>query len=1055
MSNLFLRRPILAIVIAIVITVLGLMALRQLPVEQYPNITPPVVMVSASYQGADAMTVNESVATPIARSVMGVENMLYMQSTSAADGSMSLAVTFDIGSDPDMNTVFTQNRVQSAVAMLPTVVREQGVTTQKTMNSFLMVTALYSDGRYDGDFLSNYAMLNIRNELLKINGVGKVSVMGASEYSMRVWIEPDRLSYLGVSTSDIVSAIESQSGIFPVGKLGASPAPSGTEFTYTVVLPPAISTPEQYGAIVVKTLDDGTEVFLRDVARVEFGAQSYGVKSLYNGRPATMLAIYQAPGSNALAVGSAVKEVMAAAAADFPDGVSYQTVVDSTTVIQEGAVEILYTLLLALVLVVLVIYLFIQDLRAMIIPLVSIPVSLLGAFMLFPLFGFTINVFSLLGLVLAIGLVVDDAIVVVEAVRVGLEKGLSPRDATAAAIKVVAPAIIATTLVLAAVFIPVSFMGGITGLMYQQFAITIAFSVVISAFNALTLSPALCSIWLRPHKASDKGFFGWFNRVFAHRVDGYLSFTQTLTRHAVRSLVLVAVVGGAVFMMFRVLPSGFLPEEDEGYVMTSLTLPAAASLERTEQAVAEVSALIGSMPYVQTVTSVAGFNMLSGVASTNSAILFVQLKDYSERSLSAAEVADVLNGELYVRVNSCQAYTFGPPSIPGIGTSSGFSLMIQDKGGNTPQYLDENLKKFLAAASKRAEIAQAYTEFNTDIPQRRVNIDRAAALASGVSMDEIHGVLTTFLGGAYVNNFNRFGQLYQTYIQAESSYRQSARDLSYYFVVNNEGLSLPLSSFVTLSDTTGVEYISTFNLYNAAMVMGSAAKGYSSSEAMEALEQVAEQTLPRDMGYAWSGMSYQERKASSGTVYAYLSALLFVFLVLAALYESWTMPLTILLGVPFALFGALLFMMLAHTIDPQYIDNIFLQVSMIMLIGLSAKNAILIVEYADNLYQSGKSLVDSAVGAARLRVRPILMTALAFVLGVMPLVFATGSNAVARDVMGLALVGGMSVATVLGLVVYPLLFIVVGKVGNFDKRRKKLQNNEKQDNSGVGVAADR
>lgn len=1039
MKNIFLRRPIFAIVIAIVIVTLGSISLRSLPIEQYPDMTPPIVEVSASYRGADAMSVDRSVAVPVAQSVMGVDNMLYMQSTSANDGSMSLAVTFDIGSDADMNTVFTQNRVQSATSMLPTVVRQQGITTQKTMSSFLMIISLYSpDGRYNGNFLSNYALLNIRNEILKISGVGKVSVMGAGEYSMRVWVEPDRLNYLDVSIDQIVQAIESQSGIFPVGKLGASPAPSGTEFTYTVVLPPSISTPKEYEKIVVKTLPNGTDVYLKDVARVEFGSEDYGVQSLYDGHPAAMIAIYQAPGSNAMTVGAAIKETFATAARTMPDGVAYRTIVDSTTVIKEGTIEILYTLLLALILVVIVIYIFIQDLRAMVIPLVAIPVSLLGAFMLFPLMGFTINVFSLLGLVLAIGLVVDDAIVVVEAVQVGIEKGLSPREATQQAMTVVAPAIVATTLVLAAVFIPVSFMGGITGLLYQQFAITIAFSVLISAFNALTLSPALCSIWLRPHKRITTGFFGAFNRIFEKRVEGYVSFTSTLVRHAARSIVLIVIVGGVVLAMFKTLPNGFLPEEDQGYVMTSVSLPAAASVERTQQSVDEIMRIISAQPYTQSVTTVAGFNMLSGVASSNSAIIFTELKDYSERSLSAAEIAAELNGMLYEAVNSCQAYSFGPPAIPGVGTSSGFSIMIQDKGGNTPQYLAANLDKFLAEANRRPQIAQAYTEFNTDIPQRCVKIDRAAAFAKGVSMDEVHAVLTTFLGGAYINNFSRFGQLYQTYIQAEASYRQSSKDLSSYFVTNNDGESIPLSSFVSIEDTTGVEYITGFNLYNSAMVMGSAAAGYSSSEAMDALEEVANETLPEDMGFAWSGMSYQERRASSGAMYAYLSALLFVFLVLAALYESWTLPFSILLGVPFALFGALVFISLAHLIDPLYIDNVFLQVSMIMLIGLSAKNAILIIEYADNLFQGGATLIDAAVGAARLRVRPILMTALAFILGVMPLIFASGANAVARNVMGLSLAGGMLVATLLGLVVYPMLFIVIGRISNFDKRRKKL-----------------
>lgn len=1041
MGNFFVRRPIFAIVTSIIIVVLGLMSIKGLPIEQYPDITPPVVEVSASYRGADATTVSQSVATPISQSVMGVNDMLYMQSTSANDGSMSLAVTFDIGSDPDMNTIFTQNRVSSAIAMLPTSVQQQGVTVQKTMNSFVMVMALYSDGRYDGDFLSNYAVLNIQNEILKINGIGKVTVMGAGNYSMRIWVEPDRLNYLGLSTTDIVDAIESQSGIYPVGKFGAAPAPVGTEFTYTVVLPPSISTPEQYADIVVRTLDDGTPVLLRDVARVEFGTQEYSVNSLFEGKPATMLVIYQSPGSNALKVGNAVKESMDNLAANLPDGVNYEIVVDTTTVISKGVKEIASTLIIALILVVFIIYLFIQDLRAMIIPIVAIPVSLIGAFMLFPLLGFTINIFSLLGLVLAIGLVVDDAIVVVEAVQVGIEKGLTPKKATVEAMKTVAPAIIATTAVLAAVFIPVSFMGGISGLLYQQFAITIALSVLISAFNALTLSPALCSIWLRPRTPRTTGFFGKFNSLFARGVDRYLSFANVVSRHATRALLLIGVIAGVVFVFFKVLPNGFLPEEDQGYLMTSITLPDAASLQRTEESVAKITAILRSRPDVQSVTSAAGFNMLSGIASSNSAIIFITLTDFGTRA-NADVIANQLNGELYMAINSAQAYTFGPPAIPGIGTSSGFTLMLQDKGNNSTAYLGEHLARFLEAANHRPEIAQAYTEYNTSIPQRRLNINKSAALAKGVSMQEVHGVLTTMLGGQYINNFNRFGHLYQTYIQAEAQFRQSAEDLDKIFVINNQGESVPVSSFITVSDTSGVEYLTGFNLFNSVTVMGSAAAGYSSSDAMNALEQVASEVLPEDMGYAWSGMSYQERKASSGSIYAYLSALLFVFLVLAALYESWTLPFSILLGVPFALFGAMLFIWLAHMFDPVYIDNIFLQVSLIMLIGLSAKNAILIIEYANNLFDSGATLLDAAIGAAKLRVRPILMTVFAFILGVMPLVFATGSNAVARNVMGLALVGGMLIATLLGLFVYPMLYVVIGKLGKFYDKRKKIQEEQ-------------
>lgn len=1031
-------RPIFAIVTSVIIVVLGLLSIRELPVEQYPNITPPVVEVSASYQGADAMNVSQGVATPLAQSIMGVENMLYMQSTSANDGSMSLSVTFDVGTDPDMSSILTQNRTQSSEPMLPTVVKEQGVMVQKSMNSFLLVIAMYSDGRYNGDFMANYAELNVKNEILKINGVGKVEVMGAAPYSMRIWVEPDKMNYLNISIDDIVAALESQSGIFPAGKLGASPAAQGTQFTYTVVLPAAISTPEQYGNVVLRNLSNGQQVLLSDVARVELGSQSYGMSALFGKKPAAILAVYQSPGSNALEVGNSVKSRMQELSNDFVDGVSYETVVDTTTVISEGMTEILITLVIALVLVLLIIYLFLQDFRAMVVPLVAIPVSLIGAFMLFPLLGFTINVFSMLGLVLAIGLVVDDAIVVVEAVQVGLEAGMSPALAVRAAMGKVRRAIIATTLVLAAVFIPVCFMAGITGLLYRQFAITIALSVLISAFNALTLSPALCSIWLRPRVRNTTGFFGWFNRTFDRGIGAYLHREGMMVGHAVRSFVFVVVVAAALGWLSYSLPGGFLPAQDQGFLMTSVSLPEAASLERTEQVASEVADLIARDPGVENITSVSGFDMLAGINSSNTAILFIKLKPYSQRA-GATEIADRLTGMLYVEENRATAFTFGPPAIPGVGTSSGFSMMIQDDGSGTQAYLGENLNKFIAEASKRPEISQVYSSFNNNIPQRKLTVDQNAAMTAGVSMDEIHKVITTFMAGMYVNNFNRFGQLYQTYIQADAPYRQREEDLSLFFVTNAQGKSVPLSAFVTMSDTTGVEYITGYNLHNAAAVMGSAAPGYSSAQAMDALEEVAEQVLPRDMSYAWSGMSLQEQQAAGSAIWSYLSVLLFVYLVLAALYESWTMPLIVLLGVPLALFGAMSFSWVAHLFSDVYINDIFMQISMVMLIGLSAKNAILIVEYARDEFQAGSTLAQAAISAVKQRTRPVLMTAMAFLLGIMPLIFATGSGASERMVMGLALFGGMCVATVMGLVVYPMLYVAVGRLGKFDAKRQRAQ----------------
>lgn len=1033
-----IKRPIFAIVMATIIVILGLISLSKLPIEQYPNITPPVVEVSATYPGADASVVSQSVATPIAQSIMGVEDMLYMQATSANDGTLSLAVTFDIGSNPDMNTVFTQNRVSGIISSLPSEVKEQGVTVQKTSNSFILVISLFSDGRYDQKFLSNYAIINLKNELLKINGVGKVNVMGAGEYSMRVWLKPEMLEYYNVNVQQIISKIEAQSGVFPVGKLGADPSSTPSQFTYTVMLPPSISTPEQYEDIVLNTTPDGAMVRLKDVARVEFGTQTYGVTSTYNASPAAMIAIYQAPGSNALEVGNQIKSTMDQLKDKFPTGIEYKTVVDTTLVISEGAKEIVYTLLIALLLVVMIIYLFVQDFRAMIIPVVAIPVSLIGVFALFPLLGFSINVFSLLGLVLAIGLVVDDAIVVVEAVQVQLEKGLSPRDATVQAMKLVKSPIIATTLVLSAVFIPVSLMGGITGLLYQQFAITIVFSVLISAVNALTLSPALCSIWLRRKEKPTHGFFFKFNNMFARSVNRYENFATRITRHAARTLLFIAIVGGAVAYLFKSMPTGLLPEEDQGYIMTAITLPDAASLNRTTEVANFASEIISKRKDVVSTTTISGFNMLSGVASTNSAIIFTTLTNSSKRE-KAATIANELNGELYVAIQAGECYTFGPPPIPAIGTSSGFTMMLQSNTNPSPKYLEKQIDLFLEAANKRPEIGKAYSEYSASIPSKGITIDKDALMTEGVELDDLYQTLSAFMGGSYVNNFNRFGKLYQTYIQADGDYRRTESDLNNYFVMNNEGRSVPISAFVTLHDTTTTQYITDFNLLNSATIMGNAASGYSPSEAMDALSEVAAQVLPADMSYSWSGMSYQEQKASSGEMISYLAAIVFVFLVLSALYESWYLPFSILLGIPFALFGALIFSYLAHMLEPTYTDNIFLQISLIMLIGLSAKNAILIIEYAEKIYIGGATLTQAAIGAARLRIRPIIMTALAFIIGVMPLIFATGSNAIARNVMGVALVGGMLIATIIGLFVYPALYVVIGKVGNFEKRRQKMK----------------
>ncbi len=1045
MEKFFVSRPIFAISLAIVIVLVGLISITQLPIEQYPDITPPVVEVSATYDGADAETVNNAVATPVAQAVMGVSDMLYMQATSANDGSMTLQVTFDIGSDPDLDAIFTQNNVSSATAELPATVTRQGVTTRKTMTGFLMVYSLHSDGRYDGEFLSNYAYINLQNELLKIDGVGKVSIMGAGEYAMRIWLRPDVLKYYGIAVDEVTAAIEKQGGIYPAGQFGAEPAPDGVAYTYTVTMPPQISTAGEFADIVVRTTSSGEQIRLGDIAEVSLGSQTYGVSSSYESDPTAMIVVYQQPGSNAVAVGGKVKAAMERLAERFPDGIEAATIVDTTTSIDAGVKDIFRTLIIALLLVIFIIYLFLQDWRATVIPLVAIPVSLVGAFALFPLLGFSINIISLLGLVLAIGLVVDDAIVVVEAAQVNIERGMKPRAAALEAMRNVASPIVATTVVLLAVFVPVSFTGGITGRLFQQFSVTIAVSVVISAFNALTLSPALCALLLRHREPSQKGFFAAFNRWFARQMDRYTTFTPTLMRHVARTGVFVAMVLGVIFVVWRKLPAGFLPEEDQGYVMVMVSTPEASSLQVTRKAMTDADAVIRTLPEVASTSFAAGFNMMAGIASTSSGIIFVKLVDYSDRKLSAMQIAQKLTDELYVAVAGAECYAFIPPSIPGLGVTSGVSVEVQDLEGRGTAYLLENAGRLMDSLRKSPSIASVTTQFNAGVPQRRLRIDKQQALAAGVDLGTLYGELTTLLGGAYINNFTRFGKLYQTYMQAAPDYRLDRRSLDSYYVTSASGESVPVASLVEVADTVGVEYVSQFNLYRSISLTVTPAARASTTTVMQEITATAADVLPDDIGTAWSGTSYQEANASKTGGLVYALVLVFVFLALAALYESWGLPLAILMSVPVAVLGAVLFVGGTHLMNALYVNDIYMQISLVMLIGLAAKNAILVVEYADRLFrEQGASLMDAAIGAAKLRVRPIIMTAFAFILGVMPLVFASGVYATARNIMGVALVGGMLFATLLGIFVYPALYYFVGKIGRFEQRRERQKTEEAQ-----------
>ena len=1044
-GNFFVHRPIVAIVIAIVIVIVGTVSLIGLPIEQYPNLTPPIVQVRANYTGANAISVEESVATPLEQQINGVDNMIYMKSTNANDGSMSIDISFDVGTDPDMNTVLAQNKVSAASAKLPASVTKLGVTTQKSLPNILMLVTLTSDGRYDQDFLGNYALINIKDKLARIKGIGRVDVLGASDYSMRIWVKPDRLSQLGLTVPEIINAINEQNIIVPGGKFGAEPAPAGTQFTYTVRLPERFNSEEAFGDIVVRTQSDGSQIKLKDVASISLGVESYNMKASLNEKTAGIIALYQAPGSNATELAATIKSEMAILATEFPESIKYDISLDTTKAIDAGIKDIVVTLIIALILVVLVVFIFIQDWRATLIPTLAIPVSLIGAFIFFPGLGFTINVLSLLGLVLAIGIVVDDAIVVVEAVQVNIAKGMNTKEATLDAMRKVTAPVIATTLVLVAVFIPVAGMAGITGLLYQQFAITIVVSVLVSSVNALTLSPALCSLLLKepkPYGGPLGWFFKKFNKGMDKTTDSYMSFTNIVGRKLKRSVVfiLLMTVGAGIFG--SMVPGGFIPEEDMGYLYVNVQLPNAASIQRSEVITKDIEQILLDVPEVEYVTTATGFSILSGAMISNTGFLFVSLKNWADRDRTADEIILELNKKLAVGIKGAQVFAFGPPAIPGLGNGSGFSMMLQDRVGNTPQYLAENTMKFVKAASARPEIGRASTTFQATVPQRFLDIDKEKALKLGVNLNDLYTTIGAFMGGAYVNDFTRFGRLYKTYIQAEPEYRVDETGINKFFIKNNKGEMVPLSTVATVVPISGPDYTTRFNLYRSVEITGGPAEGYTSDDARNALKEVAAEVLPADMGYTWNAMSFQEEKASGSLGVILTFSLVFVFLILAAQYESWSLPFAILMGTPFAIFGALFALWAGRLISPTFENNIFAQVSFVMLIGMAAKNAILIVEFANDEFKKGLSLFDAAMAAAKSRFRPILMTAFSFILGVFPLVVASGSGAEARKVMGMALLGGMSLATFLGVFLYPMLFVFIGKIAGYEKKRDQEKAKE-------------
>ena len=1032
-------------VIAIMMVILGAVAALDLPISQFPNIAPPQISIVTTYVGADALTVQKAVATPIEESVSGVEGMNYMYSTNANNGIMVLQVNFSVETDPNTDQILTQMRYSEAEAKLPSAVRDFGVTVRQASTSPMALFSLYSpSGAYDALFLSNYAYINVFDAMSQLDGISQVNIYGAGEYAMRIWVDPNTLASMGITVPEIVNAIQTQNTVNPAGQIGAQPVPAGQEFTYTVRAQGRLDTLEDFENIIVRAASDGSLVRVKDVARVELGAQTYNLKGRFNGKPSAIIAIYQRPGSNALATMSDASELMDSLKEKFPEGLDYVTSLDTTEAVREGVKEIIITLFEALALVILVVFIFLQSFRATLIPLLAVPVSLVGTFMIFPILGFSVNTLSLFGLVLAIGIVVDDAIVVVEAVEQKIEQGLSSKDAAIQAMKEVTSPIIATTLILMAVFVPTAFIPGITGRLYQQFAVTIAVSVLFSSINALTLSPALAGMLLRPRKESHSllaRFFQAFNRSFDKLRNGYLAWCGHLIRKSGFSMLALASVVLMVVLVGGRLPTSFLPQEDQGYLFLNIQLPPAASLQRTNEACKEIEKILAETPGVQSYNTVVGFSLLSGVQTTYNGFFFVTLKPWGVRDpdgLSADVITHRLNAKL-AAFPGAMAFAFPPPAIPGVGNAGGITFMLEDRDNRGIPFLAEQTKRFIEASKKRPELARVVTTAQFDVPQVFADVNRDMVLKQDVPLDSVYQTLQAYMGGIFINYFNRFGRVWQVYIQAEGAYRNEVENLGRFYVKNSEGGMVPLAAIVSTEKIYGPEFTMRFNQHNTAQMMVIPAPGYSGGQAMAALEELFADVMPHGMGYDYMGMAYQAKEASEGISPAVIFgfSLLMVFLILAAQYESWALPFGVLLTTPIAVMGAFLGLMAR-----SFSNDLYTQIGLVMLIGLSAKNAILIVEFARAKMAEGSGIEEAALDAARSRLRPILMTAFAFILGVMPLVTATGSGAISRQVLGTVVLGGMLAATCISIFMVPSTFSIVERLASRGKSRGKDASSE-------------
>lgn len=1037
-SKFFINRPIFATVISLVILLAGLVSMKALSVEQYPNIVPTEIQVTAIYPGATAEVLADTVAAPLEQEINGVKNMIYMYSNATSSGYLTLGVVFDIGTDPDQATIDVNNKVQMAASKLPSEVTKQGVTVEQKSNSILQVVTMRSTSeQHDTVYVSNYALLNVLDEIRRIKGVGSASLFATQDYSMRIWLSPDKLADYNLTPQDVISAIQEQNSQFAAGQFGQEPMDEGISYTYSVNTKGRLVDEKEFGNIILKSNQDGGMLRLKDVARIELGAQDYSVTSTFNGEPAVAFAIYLQPGANAIETANLIKEKMKALSKNFPQGITYEIPYDTTVFVDESINEVIHTFFEAVLLVIIVVYMFLQNMRATLIPILAVPVSIIGAFAGMYLLGFSINLLTLFGLILAIGIVVDDAIIVLENVeRLMEEEHLSPKEAAIKAMQEVSGPVVAVALVLSSVFLPIAFLGGMTGVMYKQFSVTIAVSVLISALVALTLTPSLCALIIKnkdEHKKPN-ALFEWFNNAFNKLTDWYILGVKYFLDHRKQAMLSFLGICLGIVALFKIVPTGLVPNEDMGNLLMAYSMPEATSLSRTEKFTANVGTEIMKNPDVTDFLTINGYNMLSSSQNTYSAISFIILKDWAERQEKGQSASALAQKFTAIGMSQKEgiAYAFSMPPIMGMSTTGGFEGYIQNRSGQTSQKLMEKTQEFIEKANKRPELTDVKTTFSVSTPQYRIDLDREKARALNVSISSIYSVMQSTFGSLYVNDFTYMGRNFRVTLQSESKFRRTPDDLRYVYVKSNNGDLVPLSTLITVERVTGPELVNRFNIFPAAKILGNPAEGYSSGQAISAMEEVANEVLGTDYALEWIGSAYQEKKAGGTSTQAFIFGLIMIFLILSAQYEKWSLPIVVILSVPFAILGALCAVWI------RGIENdLYFQVGLVTLIGLAAKNAILIVEFAVMKVEEGKSYVTAAIEAAKLRFRPIVMTSLAFTFGVLPLAISSGAGAASRHSIGTGMIGGMIFSTFIATLFVPMMFAIIGEFFNKDAHKNR------------------